>query len=395
MRTTNWLAAATALSAGSAALAFAPAEARAEPLPKMKPDAPVTCMRDSQGALWRVQCDEETKRCLYAADSELDEAMQRVRPLDRVSPCGGDKPLDLEEKKAKGYEVTAAVAPAPYGWMRDERGRVFQYNFDLHRRLYVGGGFSPSFADGRESNRGYVDFSLLQLETFTTSGSPLRHRLRLLEGEIRLAPFSMEGFALRYDVSEKRRDPLLRVTTFVGKPRRGDLSFNGGAFLELAHLETLSVPNAGTATINRWVTLDATIDLWQSRDLYSFVRLRGGGSFERSSLPDKDKSSLAPNAALEADLTLDHDGFHRVTAYAGVELPRYYDADRGFDGHATRMKGELGYEVIVLALNDQPVTLRFSATATKRDDVPGLPTGVVLSGNAGLRFNLWAPAREP
>jgi hypothetical protein len=383
------------LSAGGLALALTPAEARAEPLPKMTDRAPVLCMRDAKGEMWRVQCDEGTKRCLYAADAETDEDGKRVRPLDRIETCTGDLPSDLEARAREGYVVTAAIAPAPYGWMRDERGRVFQYNFDLHRRLYVGGGFAPSFADGKEKNRGYVDFSLLQYEGYSSQGSPIRHRLRLLEGEIKLAPFAAEAVALRYDVSERRRDPLLRLTTFVGKPRRGDLTVNGGMFLELARVEVLPVPDRSNATVVRWVTLDGTLDLWQSRDLYSYVRLRAGGSFERSSFGDVDKGALSPNAAAEADVTLDRDGFHRVTAFAGIELPQYYDTDRGFGGHARRLKAELGYEVIVLAVNDQPITFRIAGNAQQRDDIPGLPSTVAFAGTAGLRFNLWAPAREP
>jgi hypothetical protein len=306
-----------------------------------------------------------------------------------------DIPSDLEARTREGYAITAAVPPAPYGWMRDDRGRVFQYNFDLHRRLYVGGGFAPSLQNGTEKSRGYVDFSLLQYETFSPNGSPFRHRLRLLEGEVKMAPFAAEAVFLRYDISERRRDPLLRLTTFVGRPRRGDLSVNGGLFMEIARVEVLPVPAQTSATVVRWLTLDGTVDLWQSRDLYSYVRLRGGGSFERSSFGDVEKGSLAPNAAAEADLTLDRDGFHRVTVFGGIELPQYYDTSKGFAGHARRLKAELGYEVIVLAVNDQPITLRLAGSASQRDDVPGLPTSVAFAGNAGLRFNLWAPAREP
>lgn len=352
-------------------------------------------MRDAEQARWRVQCDDATKTCLYAADAELDERGRRVRPLDRVDECAEEQPMDLEALRARGYTVSPGVAAAPHGWMRDERGRVFQYSFDLHRRLYVGGGVSPSLVDGAGRARGYVDLSLLQLEVFSGGERPLRHRLRAFEGEARLAPFAAEGFMLRYELSERRRDPLLRVTTFVGAPRRHDLSIDTGLFVEAMRWEIVPIPGAEDATTKRWLTVAGTFAIWQSRDLYSYARLRVGGATERVSAAGTDRDALTPIAALEGDVTLDSDGFHRVTALATVEAPRFYRSHDGFRGEATRLRGELGYEVIVLALNDQPVTLRVAAVASKRDDLAGLGTAPVLSGNVGLRFNLWAPAREP
>ena len=361
----------------------------------MDPRAPTVCTRDAKNERWRVQCDEPSKTCLYTPDAEVDEQGTRMRPLDRIDECTEDKPLDLEQKRRDGYAIVAAIAPAPYGWMRDERGRVFQYNFDLHRRLYVGGGLFPSLVDGRQKTRGYVDLSLLQLDLYSGGDRPLRHRLRALEGEVRLAPFAAEGFLFRYELSERRRDPLLRVTTFVGRPRRTDLSVDTGLFVEAMRWEIVPVPDAGDASTKRWLTVAGTFGLWQSRDLYSYVRLRVGAANERVSTDRGDRDALTPIAAVEGDVTLDADGFHRVTAQVAADAPRFYQSHAGFRGEATRLRADVGYEVIILALNDQPVTLRLSGTASKRDDLPGYPTGPVFSGNLGLRFNLWAPAREP
>ena len=47
------------------------------------------------------------------------------------------------------------------------------------------------------------------------------------------APFAAEGVLLRWDLSERRRDPLLRVTTFVPRPHRNDLHLNMGVLVEL------------------------------------------------------------------------------------------------------------------------------------------------------------------
>lgn len=58
-----------------------------------------------------------------------------------------------------------------------------------------------------------------------------------------------------------------------------------------------------------------------------------------------------------------------------------------------RLKVKAGYEVILVALNDYPLTLVVDGRAFWRDDVPSLP-GWEFSLNAGLRFSLWAPARR-
>ena len=52
------------------------------------------------------------------------------------------------------------------GWMRDERGRVFQINFDLHRRLYFGVGYTPQkvLDNPLESTRTSIDFGLFIVE---------------------------------------------------------------------------------------------------------------------------------------------------------------------------------------------------------------------------------------
>jgi hypothetical protein len=69
------------------------------------------------------------------------------------------------------------------------------------------------------------------------------------------------------------------------------------------------------------------------------------------------------------------------------------DPSAGQPTFATRLRGEIAYEVIAMALNDQPISLRLATSAARRDDIPGFPTGWIYSATAGLRFSLWAPAR--
>jgi hypothetical protein len=361
-------------------------------------EKPTRCLRDGKGLAWRVQCDAETRVCVYAPEDELDADGNRLRPLERMPPCSDEGLFDQDALRADGFRLVQGVPPTPYGWYRDRFGKVFQYNFDLHRRLYLGGGWAPEIRDGEQNaRRSVIEFGLLEWQSYNPlDRNPKRHRLRLVEGELRLAPFWATGYLLRYDVSVKRRDPLVRFTTFFGEPRRYDMRSRMGMFLEVAGLEVRDTA-AGNATVWRYGTTNLTFDLWQSSDLYSFFRIRGGGLVERLLLEQgatQNRTSLTPNVAAELDWTLDANGFHHLTGLASLESPRTINPRDGQQTFATRLRGELGYEVIALALNDQPISLRFSTSATRRDDIHGFSTGWIYSATAGLRFSLWAPARN-
>lgn len=365
----------------------------------MKEDDSVQCLVDGKGALWRVQCDAATGVCIYAPDAELDSEGNRVRPLERVSECFQTAPFDQDKLRAEGYTLVQGLPPTPYGWHRDRLGKVFQYNFDLHRRVYLGGGWAPEIRRGEQnSRRSMVEFGLLELQEYSASNrNSIRHRLRLLEGEIRLAPFWATGYLLRYDFSVRRQDPLLRVTTFLGEPRRYDLRSNVGLFFEILGLETRDTLN-GSTNLWRYGTANITLDLLQSRDLASYLRVRGGALLDRVVPRDSPLgrlTSFTPNLAMDLDWTLDSNGFHHLTGLASLEVPQTIDPERGQPTHSRRVRGELGYEVIVMALNDQPLTMRTVVSAVKRDDLQGFSSDWAYSAIVGLRFNLWAPARIP
>jgi hypothetical protein len=390
-----------ALAAGALAALFAAGvtpsvHAEGAP-PQMDWDKPTRCLRDGKGQEWRVQCDAETKVCLYAPDAELDAEGNRLRPLDRMPDCFDRGLFDQDQLRAEGFHLEQGLPPTPYGWYRDRFGKVFQYNFDLHRRMFLGGGWAPETREGAlNTRRSVIEFGLLEWQGYDDNErNPKRHRVRLLEGELRLAPFWATGFLFRYDMSIKRRDPLVRITTFFGEPRRYDLRSRMGVFIEAAGLEVRDT-SVGNATLWRYGTTNFTFDIWQSNDLYSFFRVRGGALVDRVLLDkqaEQNRTSFTPNAALDLDWTLDSNGFHHITGVASLESPRTVDPSAGQPIFATRLRGELAYEVIAMALNDQPISLRLATSAARRDDIPGFPTGWIYSATAGLRFSLWAPAR--
>src|SRR6266511_2075374 len=313
-----------------------------------------------------------------APDLELSAEGEQHGELDRSAACvlPGWREDDLVPQ---GYKLVPALAESPPGWRRDERQRVMQVNFDLARRLWLGAGYGAGTfpwskqGEGTAGVRWDVPFHL--------AGAPALARIRALETFVafdgEFADFTVFGV----DASRAYPSPLLRLTTFVGKPRRFDPPLFIGAWLEVVRIESLRTEShrwfdrisAGSAAL--------TLDLWRSRDLASFVRLRGGAGYE--TVDQLTGGAWTPQAAADLDLTLDEGGFHhlRGTFLAEWIKPAGTDdfqpedpavARLPSDRHRWTTKAE--YEWIFLAVNDQPLSVVLDARAQSRNDVPELPT---------------------
>lgn len=365
--------------------------------PIMDHDKPVQCARDVDHHVWRIQCDATTKVCLYAANEELDADGHRVpgaKSLERARDCAFDAPVDRTKLEAEGYHFVAARADAPWGWTRDERGRVFQVNFDLRKRLFFGVGYSPKkiLDNPFESKRTSIDFGLLSFDAKTDRS---RHRVRLVQGSVHMEPFSAEMVLAHYDVSHRFTDPLLRITTFVGTPQRHDLTLDIGGWSEVGGLELHRTPY-GNAQLWKHAAAAVTLDLWQSPSQDSYARLRTGLGLEGQHDEVRGyHSALTATSAFELDTVLDRDGFHNLRVEVVHELPRYF-AQLGDNPtrFSQRMHAKVSYEAIVLAINDQPLSVKLSAGGEKRNDIPGIPNQWAFVADAGLRFSLWAPPRS-
>jgi hypothetical protein len=386
-----WYAALAVIGIGLPALATADDSG----LPIMDAAHPVQCAKDKEGQVWRLQCDHAAKVCLYAPDSELDSEGTRTKPLERARDCAFELPFDRAKLEASGYAMKAGRPDAPYGWTRDARGRVFQVNFDLKRRMYFGVAYSPQkiLENPLQSTRTSIDYGLLVFETRTKGKSPIRHRVRLLEGEVHLEPFTAEMVVAHYDMSRRFFDPLLRITTFVGTPQRHDLHLNLGMWTEVGGVE-IHKTDLGHSQLWRHADGQITLDLWQSANQDSFARVRTGLALEGQYTDVTGyRSALTASSAFELDCVLDDDGFHNLRFEIAHEIPRYFLPLERTGKYAQRMHARLLYEAIILAINDQPLTLKLAAGGEKRDDIPGIPDQWAFVMDAGLRFSLWAPPR--
>src|SRR5262249_33762142 len=150
-----------------------------------------------------------------------------------------------------------------------------------------------------------------------------------------------------YDISHRFFDPLLRITTFVGPPQRHDLTLDMGLWSEAGGLE-MRHTDLGDSQLYRHATAQVTLDLWQSANLDSFVRLRAGGGLEgQHDDINGYRSALTESSALEVDTVLDDAGFHNLKIELSHELPRYFTPyNPGV--LVQRFRARVQYEAIVL-----------------------------------------------
>lgn len=358
--------------------------------PALRWGEPARCLV-KDGHRWRAQCDPAAGRCLVAPDAELAEDGTWRAPLERARACVGP-PLQEADLAARGLALVPAIAESPPGWRRDGRNRVMQVSFDLARRAWVGAGYAGGNLAGAPG--GQVTTGIRVDAPWRVFGDAAVVRLRGLEGTLAFDGDLAEMLIFGVDVAKDYPLPLLRLSTFAGRPRRFDLPLQLGFGADLLRAETLHLPGrhwydrvSGSAYL--------TADLWRSRDLSSWVRLRGGAGVE--TVDQWRGTDWTPQGGLDADLVFDRNGYHHARALALAEWILPTGSDRPpapLPGHRRRLtlKGE--YEAVLLAVNDQPVSLVLDVRGQSRDDVPALPTGWRVQGTASLRVNLWAPARR-
>jgi hypothetical protein len=280
-----------------------------------------------------------------------------------------------------------------------------QVSFDLGRRVWLGVEYAPRRrpTGAMEVAPAAFDFGATY-EDLSADGLT-RYRWHLLEGEARVHPFGADITALRFDLSHRYDRPLVRITTFFGEPERHDLYLNVGMYSETMHLEIAPRGIDGEQSVTLG-NVQATLDLWQSADMRSFLRLRAGPGVEMRFGPWRDDAryvGFLPQATLEGNLVVGERAFEqqlgfrvrgdllRSVSWQSRALPGYWIAD-----------AQASYEVIVFAINDQPVSLRLAGAARVRDDavVPVPAAGVTWpgwewQGTAGFRMSFFSPPIAP
>lgn len=330
-----------------------------------------------------------------AADEQPDLTL---RP--GAAAAATEAPPDTDDGSSEPAAVISTEVP--WGFYRDGRGRVMQVSFDFGRRLWLGVGYAPRLRPTGETEIAPAAFDFgAAYEALAPSGKT-RHRFRIMDGQVRLHSFGLDVTAFRYDMSHRYQHPLLRITTFFREPARHDLYLNVGMYTEALRFEVAPRGIAGEHVLTL-ANIQATLDLWQSADLRSYVRLRVGPGVEMRLGPWGDEVryvGLLPQATLEGNVILGH------RAMQQLNFRLRGDVLRSATWQAQPLPGdwlanaEAAYEAIVMAINDQPVSLRLAASACIRDDaepvIAGVPAArVAWTGTAGIRMSFFSPPVPP
>ena len=324
-----------------------------------------------------------------------------LAPASALAQLAPEVVADLKSPK-----VDAAVA-LPAGFYRDDRGRTMQVSFDLQQRLWLGASYAPRRRlSGKEEFAPVAfDFGLAQ-EWYSEDGRT-RHRIAVMDGEARINPFGLDVTALRYDLSHAYDFPLLRVTTLWKEPARHDLYLNVGAYGEALRMEIEPAGEIGNHQLTL-LSLQPTLDLWQSWDLRSYLRLRVGPVVHMRFGPwTQETRTLAslPEPALEGSFLLGKRALQQARFRVRGEWLRRLTLAKPELARDWLVDGEASYEIILLAINDQPVSLRFAGRVGTRDEGPQLAMAakpasgrdLEWSATGGVRISFFSPpvARSP
>lgn len=381
--------------------------AQAEERPTLRWSESVRCMRTPKGDVVRVQCDgpPAQRHCLVAPDEmEGGGELQHVQDCPPIEDSAAYRAIF-----ADGARVEAAVAEAPPGYARSDRGRAFQVKFDLLNRVYVGASWIPSFqksdADLPQATSG-SPFGLgrgraetgLHISALSTHGRA-RHDFRILEGTATFKDLEINGLLFAYDYQHLHRRPAYWLSTFIGPARVHPISPPlGWGFRVLAINDR---PPAFRDTLDmEFVEAHAAWDPWQSSDLYSHVRVEAGADLgeyweDRSKLAKGFKTGVGYagfSGAIRSRFGLGEGGLHSLQMDVTYRRPTLLAGDHS-GAAANWINATFAYEGVLIAVNDQPFSVRLAATGGSRDDPAAGARSFELGLSAGLRFSFWAPPR--
>lgn len=362
------------------------AAASAPPDLRLQWEHPIYCTRDARGRTLHLQRQTgfDGVARLAIAKTENDSGEE----LDRLRDCSGWS--TVRAQNTDHLPIAPAIAEAPPGWYRDEQGRVFQVTFDMLKRFYLGAGYSPVWGDpGRTLGRMRLETGLVA--SWFDPEERHRRNIEALTGDVSIPDVRVRGQLFAYELDRATPQPFVRLTTFFGRPRRRDLTMNVGFGLRVLDVEYR--PHRTTSALDvEYGRVYGNWALWYSPDMASHVLLRAGAGAGnlRDGAADKSASYLAPVGGFEARFLLDHAGFHQLKLDGRAQLPVYVS---GSPATKVRVGGVAAYELILVAVNDQPLTLRTEGAVSYRNDLPEPGRQLDVQALAGLRFSFWTPGR--
>lgn len=371
--------------------------AQADDRPRLDWEKPIRCMKTPSGEPVRVQCDA-VGRCLVAPDRGSDGA-----ELRRTKSCDTNDDRAYPMLQRAGAQLVPAVAEAPPGFARSESGRAYQVQFDLLNRVYLGGGWAPLFQKGDPTAKKPPGFPLgrarieagFEASVLSPRGRS-RHDFRAFEGAVSFTDLQVSGLLFAYDYQHVHTRPAFWVTSFFGAPRVYPVAIPFGFGFRTVRLEDRP-PSARRALDLELAELHLSWNPARSRDMYTQLRVEAGGDFgrrlaDRTGGFDSGDWYAGPTGAVRARLALGQGGLHYLFADVDYSRP-YLVSGENAGRHAQRVVGTFAYEGVLIAINDQPISLRLAATGAAREDPKRETHTFELGATAGLRFSFWAPPR--
>ncbi len=377
--------------------------ALADEVPHLKWDQPTKCMLGAGGKVVRVQCDDEhaPKVCLVASNETPDGS--ELHHVNECIPVGNTEAYGLLVKT--GVRIVPAVAEVPPGWEREEtHGHAYQTQFDLLDRVYIGAGWAPVYehsGSGAPTPAG-VPFGRAQAEIGMDASvlSPRgrsRHDFQILQGTATFPDFHFNGVVFAYDYQQLHRRPIFWVTQFFTEPptvHPAGIPLGWG--IRLVNVEDRP-PSSPTMLDVELLESHVSWNPVQSADMYNRLRFEAGADVGKSWA---DASNTGENrwyagftAAMHARMAFGEKGRHYAFMDVSYMRPNLIASGDLPAKTVNRLKGQLAYEYVLIAINDQPLSLRLAVNGVARDDLLTASRNVELGGTAGLRFSFWAPPR--
>ncbi len=372
--------------------------AAAADLPLMEWGKPVECIEDGTGQRLRIQCTEEQgrKQCLSSSPFiKDDEGKDTAKQMDDLAYCTKVHPWSkVQELEAEGWKMIPAMAESPNGFARDESGRLFQVTFDLRRRFHMGVGWNPLF-DGEEVDQGRAQFDFGWRVYELSYSKRERDNFRALEGRVALDPLEFSLLLFQYDLNVNAEEPVFWITSFIGPPTRWDVSSNLGWGIRTVKLDyhPMRSESVDFENLALYLSWDAAHNTTLSNYLRLAVGLGFGELFNQVLNAEGKKQTdtrvyLDPLAMVSGEFQLDDSGLHHLSlSVSGTSRVMFDD----FADVLWTAKAMISYEWVLMAVNDQPLSLYLEASGQYREDLPGVDQKWDARGLVGARFSFWAP----
>jgi hypothetical protein len=370
--------------------------------PQLKWGKPVHCVVDGKKERFRYQCEKlpnGRQRCWFAADHTIPFNA----PLDRAQFCDSEQPANAYSRMlADGTEVLPARADVQPGFARDETGQAFQVQFDLLKRYYLGALWLPTLQHSEKVSAKRPNFPLGRFAfeggftgSFLSHSARTRHDLTMFEGSVTIDDFQLNGLFLAYDYQLNKRRPMYHLTTFFGTPKRYDVAANLGTGFRILRFEGRT-PSARDTKDLEFGEAHLGLNLWSSDDMYNRLRVEAGGDAGR--IWDDRQLKEGPayggfTSAVHFRATLGSGGLHYLFLDANYQRFGLMQGVRK-GTFANKVQGSIAYELIMVAINDQPLSFRLGAASSFRDDISSGQSISETTFQTGLRFSFWAPPRD-